>query len=61
MPAPIVTRAILGALNLTVTWFRPDGAMTADQVGDVMARYLVRGIVSRSPATRRALRMVTPT
>jgi AcrR family transcriptional regulator len=60
MAPPIVTRAILGALNLTVTWFRPDGAMTADEVGETMARYLVRGIASRSPATRRALKVVNP-
>ncbi len=58
MPPAIVTRAMLGALNLTVTWFRPDGPLSADAVGDVMARYLVRGIASRSPAARRALTAV---
>ena len=44
MPPAIVARAMLGALNWTVTWFRPDGPDTAAVVGDVIGRYLVRGI-----------------
>jgi AcrR family transcriptional regulator len=54
----IVTRAMLGAMNWTVTWFRPDGADTADVVGDVIARFLVRGVASRTPAARRTLSVV---
>ncbi|MFI5179435.1 MAG: TetR/AcrR family transcriptional regulator [Vicinamibacterales bacterium] len=40
----IVTRAMLGALNWTVTWFRPEGATTGAQVGTAIATFLVRGI-----------------
>jgi AcrR family transcriptional regulator len=58
MDPAIVTRAMLGAMNWTVTWFRPDGADTADVVGDVIARFLVRGVASRTPAARRTLSMV---
>lgn len=54
----IVARAMLGAMNWTVTWFRPDGAASADLVGDVISRFLVRGIASRTPAARRALKIV---
>lgn len=54
----IVARAILGAMNWTVTWFRPDGADTAAAVGDVIARFLVRGVATRSPATARKLAVV---
>ena len=31
--AALVTRAMLGALNWTITWFRPDGPQSADVVG----------------------------
>lgn len=54
----IVTRAMLGAMNWTVTWFRPDGGATAAAVGEVIARYLVRGIASRTPAATRSLSIV---
>lgn len=54
----IVARAMLGAMNWTVTWFRPDGPDTAAAVGDVISRFLVRGIASRSPATTRTLSVV---
>ena len=58
MNPAIVTRAMLGALNWTVTWFRRDGADSADVVADVVTRFLVRGVAARSPAPRRALRAV---
>ena len=58
MDPAIVTRAMLGAMNWTVTWFRPDGADTAEAVGDVIARFLVRGMASRTPAAQRTLSIV---
>jgi TetR/AcrR family transcriptional regulator, cholesterol catabolism regulator len=54
----IVTRAMLGAMNWTVTWFRPEGADTAAAVGDVISRFLVRGIATRTPAIKRSLSVV---
>ena len=60
MDPAIVTRAMLGAVNWTVTWFRRDGADSADAVADVITRFLVRGIASRTPAPRRTLRVVSP-
>lgn len=59
MNPAIVARAILGAMNWTVTWFRPEGPETAAAVGDVISRFLVRGIASRTPAARRSLSVVT--
>ena len=47
MDPAIVARAILGAMNWTVTWFRPEGAENAETVGDVIARFLTRGIAAR--------------
>jgi AcrR family transcriptional regulator len=58
MDPAIVTRSMLGAMNWTVTWFRPDGGSSADAVGDLIARFLVRGIASRTPAARRSLSVV---
>ncbi|MCA1584208.1 MAG: hypothetical protein LC791_05345 [Acidobacteria bacterium] len=48
----VITRAMLGALNWTVTWFRPDGAQSADQVAETMVRFLVRGVASRRAETK---------
>jgi hypothetical protein len=42
--AALLTRAMLGALNWVVTWYRPDGAHTPGQIADEMARFLVRGL-----------------
>jgi AcrR family transcriptional regulator len=54
----IVARAMLGAMNWTVTWFKPEGPTTATAVGEVISRFLVRGIASRSPAATRTLSVV---
>jgi len=55
MEPAVVTRAMLGAMNWTVTWFRPDGPETAAAVGEVISRFLVRGIAARTPAGKRTL------
>jgi AcrR family transcriptional regulator len=47
LDSALVTRAMLGALNWTVTWFRPEGPQPAETVGTLTAEYLVRGIVRR--------------
>ena len=58
MDPAVITRAMLGAMNWTVTWFRPDGADTAAAVGAIIARFLVRGIAARTPALTRKLSVV---
>ena len=40
----LVTRAMLGALNMTVLWFRPEGAASAADVGAGLAGYLIKGL-----------------
>jgi AcrR family transcriptional regulator len=42
--AAVVTRAMLGALNWTVTWFRPDGPSSPEVIAETIAEFLVRGI-----------------
>ena len=40
----VTTRAMLGAVNWTATWFRADGARSAAAVSAGIASYLVRGL-----------------
>ncbi len=42
--AALVTRAMLGAVNWTARWFRPDGAQPADEVAENISAYLVKGL-----------------
>jgi len=42
--ARLVTRALLGALNWTARWYRPEGGQGAAAVADAFAVYLVRGL-----------------
>ncbi len=42
----LVARAILGALNWTSRWYRPDGAQSVSAIADGLADYLVRGIAA---------------
>jgi AcrR family transcriptional regulator len=44
----LVTRAILGALNWTVRWYRPDGPRPATTVASELADYLLDGLVAGS-------------
>lgn len=48
----VIARAMLGALNWTVTWFRPDGSQPADRVAGTMAAFLVRGVVKNETGSR---------
>ena len=57
----LVTRAMLGALNWTVTWFRPDAPQDAETVSRGVVDFLLRGIVTRSAArAARVLRLSRP-
>ncbi len=46
--AALVARTILGALNWSVQWFRPDGQMTAEEIAEAMADYLIRGLLAKA-------------
>jgi AcrR family transcriptional regulator len=43
----LAVRAMLGALNWTVQWFRPEGSLTPVQIAAEFGRYLTRGLVAR--------------
>jgi AcrR family transcriptional regulator len=40
-------RALLGILNWTVTWFRADGPMTADEIAEQLASLYLMGLTTR--------------
>jgi AcrR family transcriptional regulator len=42
----VAARAILGAVNWTVKWFRPGGAKSARDIGREIADLLVRGLLA---------------
>jgi AcrR family transcriptional regulator len=44
----LATRAILGALNWSVRWFNPEGTLTASELGEFFASYLIRGLLANS-------------
>ncbi len=47
IPPGMLTKALLGMTNWTHRWYRPDGALTADQIADVFTRILVGGATTR--------------
>jgi AcrR family transcriptional regulator len=53
--AALVTRAMLGAVNWTARWYRPDGAQSADEIANALSDYLVRGLAA-APSTKKAAR-----
>ena len=42
---PLTARAILGILNWTITWYRPNGALTIEEIGDRYSRLLLQGLL----------------
>jgi AcrR family transcriptional regulator len=42
--ASLVTRAMLGAVNWTARWYRPDGPQTPAEIAQALSDYLVKGL-----------------
>jgi AcrR family transcriptional regulator len=49
----LATRALLGALNWSVRWFSPEGALTATEIADGFADYLIRGLLATPGSSSR--------
>jgi AcrR family transcriptional regulator len=65
----LAVRAILGGLNWSVQWFSPEGPLTAEEIAERFADYLIRGLLTNPDAlqrlsfdreTRRAVREPVP-
>jgi TetR/AcrR family transcriptional regulator len=50
----LATRAMLGALNWTVRWFNPSGTLTATEIAEGFADYLIRGLLTKPASLRRS-------
>jgi AcrR family transcriptional regulator len=41
----LATRALLGIMNWTMTWFNPDGSLTIEQVSDQYSNLILNGLL----------------
>ena len=41
----LATRALLGIMNWTITWYRPDGPLTIEQIADQYSDLLLNGLL----------------
>jgi len=51
--AALVTRAMLGAVNWTARWYRPDGAQSVADIAESLSSYLVRGLAEKGAARQK--------
>lgn len=42
---PLTTRATLGIMNWTITWYRPNGELTIDEIADQYSNLLLNGLL----------------
>jgi AcrR family transcriptional regulator len=60
----VAAAAILGALNWTAQWYRPDGSKSTRQLGEEMAEQLLRGVlaegVRHQPPRELAAELIAP-
>jgi AcrR family transcriptional regulator len=52
LPAKISVNLIVGMLNWTYTWFRPDGRLTGRDIADGMTQTLLAGLQARGRTAR---------
>ncbi|MBS0336696.1 MAG: TetR family transcriptional regulator [Proteobacteria bacterium] len=50
--AALVTRAMLGAVNWTARWYRPDGSQSVAEIARALPEYLVRGLLRDAKPSR---------
>jgi hypothetical protein len=41
----LATRALMGVLNWTITWYRPNGSLSIEQVADQYTTLLLNGLL----------------
>lgn len=49
----LAARAMLGALNWSVQWFRPEGPLSSAEVAERLADYLIRGLLAKPNSLQR--------
>jgi hypothetical protein len=43
----LATRLLFGMLNSIIEWYRPDGALTADDIAETVFKIVLDGLASR--------------
>jgi AcrR family transcriptional regulator len=56
----LAARAMLGALNWSVQWFRPDGPQTATEIAEGLADYLIQGLLAKQNSRMRSMLLQEP-
>lgn len=54
IPAKYLTLAMFNILNWTIFWYRPDGLMTPEQIGDTLCSVFLFGVANRQDAVAEA-------
>ena len=49
----LAVRAILGSLNWSIQWFNPEGPLTATEIAERFADYLIRGLLAKPDTLQR--------
>jgi AcrR family transcriptional regulator len=44
----LASRALLGVMNWTITWYRPDGSLTPDAIAEQFSNLFLRGLLARA-------------
>jgi len=44
---PLTTRALMGVMNWTITWYKPSGPLTIDEVADQFADMFLNGLKNK--------------
>jgi TetR/AcrR family transcriptional regulator len=52
--AALAARAMLGALNWSVQWFNPEGPLSAAEIAEGLADYLIRGLQANPASLRQS-------
>jgi len=52
--AALAARAMLGALNWSVQWFNPEGPLSATEIAEGLADYLIRGLLAKPDSLLRS-------
>jgi len=50
---PMTVRALLGVMNWTINWYRPDGNLSAERIADQFADLFMLGIGPRTHSSRK--------
>jgi AcrR family transcriptional regulator len=56
----LAARALLGSLNWSVQWFRPEGPLTATEIAERFADYLIRGLLAKPDTLQRPVSARSP-